>query len=51
MKIEEWRPEPRPSLPPPKPASKRRTVLTNTLIFMGAFLVCLAVGAVSRRIL
>jgi hypothetical protein len=43
MKIEEWRPEPRPALPPPKPVSRWRTVLINTLIFTAAFLACLAV--------
>jgi hypothetical protein len=32
-----------PSPPPPKPVSKWRTVVINTLIFTGAFLVCLAV--------
>jgi hypothetical protein len=44
MKIEEWKPDPKSSrLPPPKPVSKWRAVLVNTLIFTGAFLVCLAV--------
>lgn len=42
MNIEEWKPEPRPSLPPPKPVRKWRAALINTLIFTGVFLVCLA---------
>jgi hypothetical protein len=43
MNIEEWRPEPRPSLPPPRPVRKWRSALINMLIFTGAFVVCLAV--------
>lgn len=43
MNIEDWKPEPRPSLPPPKPVRKWRAILINTLLFTGAFLVCLAV--------
>jgi hypothetical protein len=43
MNTEEWKPEPRPSLLPPKPASKWRVVIINTLTFCGFVVACLGV--------
>jgi hypothetical protein len=43
MEIGIYEPPPRSPSPPPKPVRKWRSVLINTLIFTGAFLVCLTV--------
>jgi hypothetical protein len=43
MNIEEWNPEPRPSLPPPKPVRKWRTILGYSIAFTGIFVLCVAV--------